>query len=153
MNFRSVPSLCNWANEVFKTRFPAEPTTHSPRFAALDAKEDNTAPGGVLTLTHNCDRSEVHDHDAEKIARTSDRKSIAGRRKFSDFLILTRKKRNRLVPYARALETVNIPIEVSGAGAFGESKEVSALVALLGALADPQDTLTLIAVFRGPLLA
>ena len=151
MNFRSVPVLCDWANEVFRTRFPQEPTTHSPRFAALDAKEDNTASGGVFTLTHTCDRSEVHDHDAEKIATYIRSEVDAGRRKFSDFLILTRKKRNRLVPYARALETLNIPIEVSGAGAFGESKEVSALVALLRALADPQDTLTLIAVLRGPL--
>ena len=36
MNFRSVPQLCEWANEVFQTRFPAEPTAHAPRFAALD---------------------------------------------------------------------------------------------------------------------
>jgi ATP-dependent helicase/nuclease subunit A len=150
MNFRSVPSLCDWANEIFKTRFPAEPTTHSPRFAALDPREDNTASGGVFTLTHNCDRSEVHGQDAEKIATYIRAEVDAGRRKFSDFLILTRKKRNRLAPYARALETLNVPIEVSGAGAFGESKEVSALVALLRALGDPQDALTLIAVLRGP---
>ena len=37
LNFRSAPQLCNWANEVFQTRFPAEPTVHAPRFAALDA--------------------------------------------------------------------------------------------------------------------
>jgi ATP-dependent helicase/nuclease subunit A len=151
MNFRSVPVLCDWANEVFKTRFPSEPTTHSPRFAALDAKENNTASGGVFTLTHSCERSEVHDQDAERIATYIRAEVDGGRRKCSDFLILTRKKRSRIVPYARALEARNIPIEVSGAGAFGESKEVSALVALLRALADPQDTLTLIAVLRGPL--
>src|SRR5262249_23703969 len=107
--------------------------------------------GGVFTLTHTCDRSEVHDHDAEKIATYIRSEVDAGRRKFSDFLILKRKKRNRLVPYARALETLSIPIEVSSAGAFGESKETSVLVALLRALADAQDTLTLIAVLRGPL--
>ena len=73
------------------------------------------------------------------------------RRTFSDFLILTRKKRDRIVPYARALEALNIPIEVSGAGAFGESAEVAALTMLLRALADPQDALALVAVLRGPL--
>ena len=48
-------------------------------------------------------------------------------------------------PYAAALEALNIPIEVSGAGAFGESPEVAALHVLLRALADPQDPLSLIA--------
>ena len=75
----------------------------------------------------------------------------AGRRKFSDFLILTRKKKDRIAPYATALEALNIPIEVSGAGAFGESPEVAALTVLLRALADPQDQLTLVNVLRGPL--
>ena len=82
---------------------------------------------------------------------TSGREVDAGRRKFSDFLILTRKKKDRIAPYAEALEALNIPIEVSGAGAFGESREVAALTMLLRALADPQDQLALVAVLRGPL--
>ena len=40
---------------------------------------------------------------------------------------------------------------MSGAGAFGDSREVQALTVLLRALADPQDPLSLIAVLRGPL--
>jgi len=150
MNFRSVPSLCEWANEVFKTRFPDEPTQHSPRFAPLEPNRDPSTAGGILTITHSCDRSEVLDQDAARIAAFIRNEVDAGRRTFSDFLILTRKKRGRIVPYARALEALNIPIEVSGAGAFGESAEVAALTALLRTLADPQDTLTLIGVLRGP---
>src|SRR5439155_13427947 len=69
----------------------------------------------------------------------------------SDFLILTRKKKDRIGPFADALEALNIPVEVSGAGAFGDSTEVRALTTLLRALADPQDPLSLIAVLRGPL--
>ena len=34
-NFRSVPALCDWANDVFRDRFPHEPTPHAPRFAPL----------------------------------------------------------------------------------------------------------------------
>jgi ATP-dependent helicase/nuclease subunit A len=75
----------------------------------------------------------------------------AGRRRYKDFLILTRKKKERLAPYADALEALNVPIEVSGAGAFGQSQEVEALTVLLRALADPQDALSLVAVLRGPL--
>ena len=151
LNFRSAPQLCNWANEVFQTRFPAEPTVHAPRFAALDASDSNAALGGAFTLTHNCDREALQEQDAEKIATYIRSEVDAGRRRFRDFLILTRKKRDRIAPYAHALKSLNIPVEVSGAGAFGESPEVEALTVLLRALADPQDALSLIAVLRGPL--
>jgi ATP-dependent helicase/nuclease subunit A len=158
-NFRSVPPLCGWANEVFETRFPAEPTPHSPRFAALDphgsrpgsAKAGTPSGEGVFTLTHTCaDYREVLPGDAARIARYIRSEVDANRRKYSDFMILTRRKRDRIAAYAAALEALNIPIEVSGAGAFGESAEVKALTGLLRALADPQDALSLVAVLRGP---
>ena len=89
--------------------------------------------------------------DAKKIAEYIRSEVDAGRRNFRDFLILTRKKKHRIEPYAEALENLNIPVEVSGAGAFGNSREVHALTTLLRALADPLDSVTLIAVLRGPL--
>jgi ATP-dependent helicase/nuclease subunit A len=151
LNFRSAPQLCDWVNEVFETRFPAEPTVHAPRFEALDADTSNKASGGVFTITHTCDREDLQEHDAEKIATYIRSEVEAGRRRFRDFLILTRKKRGRITSYAQALKSLNIPVEVSGAGAFGESAEVAVLTVLLRALADPQDALALIAVLRGPL--
>lgn len=152
MNFRSAPNLCTWANNVFETRFPNEPTLQSPKFAPLDPKEDYKGPaGGVFTLTHAGDKGDVRDADAVKIARYIRAEVDAGRRKFSDFLILTRKKKERLAPYASALEELNVPIEVSGVGAFGESAEVEALTVLLRSLADPQDALALVAALRGPI--
>ena len=42
-------------------------------------------------------------------------------------------------------------MEVSGAGAFAESREVKALALLLRALSDPQDSVSLVGVLRGPL--
>ena len=151
LNFRSAPKLCNWANDVFQTRFPVEPTVHAPRFAPLDADTDKQISGDVCTLTHTCDKGDVQAEDAEQIARYIRSEVDAGRHQFSDFLILTRKKKDRIGPYADALEALNIPVEVSGAGAFGDSSEVQALTVLLRALADPQDPLSLIAVLRGPL--
>jgi ATP-dependent helicase/nuclease subunit A len=153
-NFRAVPALCEFANQVFRARFPAEPTPHSPRFAPLEAKNDasGAADQALFTLTHTCDtRTQVLSDDAEKIARFIRGEVDARRRKFSDFLILTRKKRGRIAPYAEALESLNVPIEVSGGGAFGESAEVKTLTTLLRALADPQDAVVLVAVLRGPL--
>ncbi|WP_348263255.1 UvrD-helicase domain-containing protein [Telmatobacter sp. DSM 110680] len=151
LNFRSVPQLCNWANEVFIGRFPAEPTLYAPRFAPLDADTSNLLSGGVYTITHSCKAQDVQAQDAAKIATHIRAEVDAGRRRFRDFLILTRKKRDRIAPYADALTSLNIPVEVSGAGAFGESTEVEALTVLLRALADPQDAVSLIAVLRGPL--
>src|SRR4029450_2513937 len=98
-----------------------------------------------------CDKDDVQAENAERIARYIRSEVDAGRREFSDFLILPRKKKDRIGPYAHALEALNIPVEVSGAGAFGDSREVQALTVLLRALADPQDPLSLIAVLRGPL--
>src|SRR6185503_4181739 len=85
---------------------------------------------GLFTLTHAGDRSLVLQADAVRIAAYIRSEVDAGRRKFSDFLILTRKKKGRIAPYATALEALNVPIEVSGAGAFGESEEVAALIKL-----------------------
>lgn len=155
MNFRSVPALCGWANTVFAAQFPSSPTVHSPKFAPLDAKNDDgkaraKGAAGLFTISHAGDSRDVPEADAAAIARYIRAEVDAGRRKFSDFLILTRKKRDRIAPYASALEALNIPIEVSGAGAFGESAEVEALTVLLRALADPQDQLTLVNVLRGP---
>ena len=150
LNFRSSPELCQWANQVLQTRFPAEPTIHAPRFASLDADPHKTTTGQVATLTHVCDKDEVHLHNAHAIARYIRGEVDSGQRTFSDFLILTR-KRKHVSHYADALEALNISVEVSGAGAFGTSREVQALTLLLRALADPQDPVALIAVLRGPL--
>jgi ATP-dependent helicase/nuclease subunit A len=157
MNFRSVPALCDWASGVFASLFPAAPTVHSPQFARLDPRVDENAAkpksaAGLFTLKHACaEAKEVPELDAAAIARYIRSEVDAGRRSYSDFLVLTRKKKDRIAPYAAALEALNIPIEVSGAGAFGKSAEVASLTVVLRALADPQDQLTLTNVLRGPL--
>ena len=153
-NFRSVPALCDWANDVFKERFPANSTTHSPQFATLDAhRASDRGVAGVYTLTVPATivQSKVPDDEANRIAQFIRAEVDAGRRLFGDFLILTRKKRSRLLPYVQALESLQVPIEVSGAGAFGESEEVEQLTLLLRALCDPQDSASLVGVLRGPL--
>ena len=124
---------------------------HAPRFAPLDPNPKQAVRAKVCTLTHHCDKNELMETDAERIAAFIRTEVDAGRRRYSDFLILTRKKKNRIAPYAAALEALNIPAEVSGAGAFGESRDVEALTKLLRALADTQDAVALVAVLRGPL--
>ncbi len=151
-NFRSVPALCDWANRVFERRFPAEPTAQAPRFAPLDA-DRQAGPGpaiAVIDLPAAIDATDLPVEEAARIARYIRAEVDAGRREFGDFLILTRRKRG-LRAYADALEAHLVPIEVTGAGAFGQSSEVRALALLLTALADPQDAVALVGVLRGPL--
>ncbi len=153
-NFRSVPALCEWANEVFQQKFPSEATTHSPKFARLEAHRaaGEAVASGVFTLTipASVDQREVPQAEAERIARYIRSEVDAKRRTFGDFLILTRKKRN-LSSYVEALEALHVPVEVSGAGAFGASQEVEQLALLLRVLSDPQDGTSLVGVLRGPL--
>lgn len=151
LNFRSGTNLCAWANEVFEAQFPQEPTPQAPRFAPLDPYPGQKEKGAVCTFTYACDKAaELPALDAGRIAAFIRSEVDAGRRRYADFLILTRKKTGRITPYAAALEALNIPVEVSGAGAFGESVEVEAITQLLRALADPQNQLALVAVLRGP---
>ena len=152
-NFRSVPALCDWANVVFKDRFPSAPTSHAPMFAPLDAERLPVAdvPAiAVLDLPATIDAGDVAMEEASRVARYIRAEVDAKRRKFGDFLVLTRKKKG-LRPYANALEALQVPIEVTGAGAFGESAEVREIALLLGALSDPQDAVALVGVLRGPL--
>ncbi len=152
-NFRSAAELCEWVNDVFSHQFPAAPSTHSPMFARLDpARKDVKGDRGLFTWTtpDTVDKGDIAEHESAGIARFVQAEVTAGRRAFGDFLILTRKRKD-LEIYARAFEDQQIPVEVSGAGAFGESEEVQQLALLLRTLADPQDGVSLVGVLRGPL--
>ncbi len=153
-SFRSVPVLCRWANEVFPTLFPPSPTREQPAFLGLDPvrRDGDETRAGVrqLLLADDLESREVPAADAAAIARVIRAEVDGGRRAFGDFLVLTRRKKN-LPVYARALEDLRIPAEVSGGAAFVASESVAALAALLRALAAPDDGIALVGVLRGPL--
>ncbi|MFA6636485.1 MAG: UvrD-helicase domain-containing protein [Candidatus Omnitrophota bacterium] len=75
---------------------------------------------------------------------------LTGRPIPSDFMILTRAKA-RLHIYARALEKMGIPYEISGGESFGDSEELGEICRLFRCLAEPSDPLNLVTVLRGPL--
>ena len=113
--------------------------------------ESGAVATGIATLTiPYVTASTVAREEASRIARFIKGEVSAGRRKHSSFLIIARQRPN-LGVYAAALEELEIPVEVSGAGMFTSSPDVGALCLLLTAIADPLDSVALVGVLRGPI--
>ncbi|HEX2481887.1 MAG TPA: UvrD-helicase domain-containing protein, partial [Methylomirabilota bacterium] len=153
-SFRSVPALCDWANTVFPRFFPRRATPQQPAFDRLDAYREpgDSRHTGVrqLVVPASVPGRDVSQLSAEVIARFIRAEVDAKRRRWGDFLILTMRKAG-LGPCARALDALEIPVEVSGSGGFTESGAVGVLAGLLRTLADPADGPALLGVLRGPL--
>jgi ATP-dependent helicase/nuclease subunit A len=82
-NFRSVPALCAWANDVFQRRFPAVPTPQAPMFAPLDPARDpvESAPAlATIELPATKDAADVAFEEPAQIARYIQAEVAAGRR-------------------------------------------------------------------------
>ncbi len=154
-NFRSQPGVCALANTVFPPLFARFALPHSPAFEPLDpvrpsAGERDTACVARLTVPADGTSIDRVRQEAERIAAFIHGEVVAGRRRYGDFLVLTRST-PRLGVYAEALDALEVPVEVSGAGAFRLAPEVRALALLLRTLADPLDAVSLVGVLRGPL--
>ena len=149
-----MPALCDWANAVFPRFFPRRATPQQPAFDRLDAYREpgDASRTGVrqLVVPASVPGRDVSQLSAEAIARFIRAEVDAKRRRWGDFLILTMRKAG-LGPCARALDALEIPVEVSGSGGFAESAAVRELAGLLRTLADPGDSPALIGVLRGPL--
>ena len=155
-NFRSLQNLIDYANHTFDPLFADEAP---PRQALCVPMHAHRPPGGQETLARIA-VPDVHGNHAGKVA-AADAELVASairslilspgsQVKPEHCLILLRKK-SRMSEYARALETYKIPYNISGAANIGESAELRDLCLLLTALADPADSLALVAALRSAL--
>jgi ATP-dependent helicase/nuclease subunit A len=150
--FRSGEELCEWVNGVFVEDPPAVATPYQPAFERLDAANTDPAPSPAavrLELSPDLNSREVPFEDAKAIAAYIRSEVDANRRKFGDFLILTRRKKLRMGAYTDGLEAARIPYEVSGSGTLVESEYVQALLTLLHCLTHPSDGIALTGALRG----
>ena len=154
-NFRAVPALTEAANEVFRALLPADADERQAKFAALDAVRSNPGPsGGAFRLLSNAVRNP---EDVARFVRwavdeawpVASEGPTRGAR-FGDFLVLTR-GRDRLDEYARALEAVGAPVDVSGTRSLPISRGLQELRPLLAAVQDPDDSVSVVAFLSGPL--
>jgi ATP-dependent helicase/nuclease subunit A len=166
-NFRSLAAVCEWINPIFKEKFPVEGTQHQPSFERLEPFKILSG-GGVKRISigkvPRNNQKEIAGQDAERIAsfigwalmgnldisRTEEeiKKGETTKAGPGDFMILLRYKAH-LPIYARALEALNIPYQISGGAAFKESVELRQLINLLAAVAEPEDQIALVATLRG----
>jgi ATP-dependent helicase/nuclease subunit A len=153
-NFRSRQGIADLVNATFGDGglFPEHATPHQAAFSPLVVRvKDDPAPcEGVFCydlVVSGSNRSRA-DADAQLLAVWVAKRLEAGDgRKPGDFLILTR-NRKHLDLYARALEERDVPVNVSGAR-VGIETELSELMTLLAALADPEDKVKTVAVLTG----
>ncbi|MBA2566015.1 MAG: UvrD-helicase domain-containing protein [Gemmatimonadetes bacterium] len=149
-NFRSVPVIGRFVDEVFAARFETgTPTPHQAAFAPMNTARPES--GGVYRYDIDAEDGQENlralaERDAEQVATWIARRLREGRSP-QDFLILPFRKM-AVEFYAAALERRGIPVTASGAG-IAVTEELEELTALLRALADPQDEVATMAVLEG----
>ena len=170
-NFRSVPSLTDWNNPIFRDVFPEKKESQfQARFAPLNPfrDEDENLWHGIYKTTIPKMRGNKKDDialfDARRIARFIEwacegnvrlkraaQEIEQGLREpavYSDFLILLRFKENMNL-YARALERRSIPFEITGSDTFSQSEAINHILNLARALREPDNPIHTVAVLRG----
>ena len=153
-NFRSTPPIERLVNTVFQKHFPAQETTYQAAFAPLHVAPNERALQGVMWYDFDpapgggiYSGRRIYAPDAALCAAWIDQRIRSGERKPGDFMVLAYKK-NVLQEYARALEALGIPVQVTG-GSLGVEDDIADLILLLRALGDPDNPVLTLAVLVG----
>ena len=164
-NFRSLPFMQETMKDVFKEILPDKETKYQARYFPLNTVKtiNKDCNSGVMenpiSKVYRDNASEIAKIDAAKIANwikgavnggimLQNDKGEPVRPRYSDFLILTRFKKN-LRLYAKSLELLGIPYDVSGGESFSVSLELNEIFRLFKAIEDERDTVALITTLRG----
>ncbi len=170
-NFRTSGSIVDWVNHAFTHSFPGRASDQSPAYVPLQIGRDDGPDGdlsGVRVLRipkERCRRgSDAVSYEAEFIARfirraldqgltvtRTSRQLEAGKSpqvSAADFMIVTARRAN-LGIYARRLQELGIPHQVTGGGVLNEGCELEALLGGLRAVLQPDDPTALVAALRG----
>jgi ATP-dependent helicase/nuclease subunit A len=170
-NFRTIPPVIDWINGVFDAVFPETASAYQPERKSLQAGRSAVETGDLsgvhvlfLPKEKGKNKGEVAGFEPEFVAHTIRSWLNAGRtiplpkdaaRKDAritpgDILIITHGKK-RLALYARKLDELGIPNQVSGGSSFQLVEELRLLYDCLRAVTDPDNTVALVAVLRGAL--
>jgi len=160
-NFRSVPDVLTWVNEVFGELIADDGDAQPPY---VDLAPHRRAPGtrpSVLVVggpVENRSIGDIRDDESEELARLIRRMRAeeweVGRTeraplRYDDVALLV-PTRTPVGQVERALEGEGIPYRIESRSLVFQTDEVRELLALLAAVDDPADEVALITALRSP---
>jgi ATP-dependent helicase/nuclease subunit A len=163
-NFRSRPGIVDWVNTVFGAMFGEEQSGRQAGYVPLVAYRVGGIPAGelapVIILGHEPveGRAEdVREVQASEVAAAiatmhADEWKIgepAQALRFSDVAVLVR-TRTGLPILEDALRAAGVPYRLESSSLVYESQEVQDLLAILRAVDDPTDALSVVSALRSP---
>ncbi|MBZ9533263.1 UvrD-helicase domain-containing protein [Cytobacillus oceanisediminis] len=159
MNFRTIDTVTNELNHIFKRNLPEQETVYQAAYRPLnsfhkedeqDRRDQKKELSGIKTLTISAEfskKEEIIEEDARNITSTISSLLHQGYHP-RDFMILT-KYNDGMATYAQTLEDSGIAVSISGEVIIGEIREFQELSILLRTFMDPTDTVALLATLRG----
>src|SRR5450759_978858 len=170
-NFRAIEELITWTNTAFAAQFPVAATDESPAYVALDPGREAppaTPLSGARVIEVDpelCKGSEAvagFEDDADAVSRAikvaldsglellRPGQEAASAVEPGDFMVIAYNKK-RLSTYARALQRLGIPHQVTGGTALSEVRELRLLRGCLDAVAQQDNPVALVATLRSEL--
>ena len=167
-NFRATAPLVEWVNATFSDRFPEAPTEVAPAYSPLGVGRVDLRAGelaGLYRLSSTGENKQAILAAEPRILPQTIRHAIDTGRKVprslrehddpdaaqpGDFLIITRNTKN-LSGYARELQALAVPHQVTGGTSLNELPELAMLGTCLRALIRPDDPVALVAALRSEL--
>ncbi|NMA73525.1 MAG: UvrD-helicase domain-containing protein [Bacteroidales bacterium] len=169
-NFRSMNTLGEWFDKVFKNLLPSKADSFQAAFSAVNTLNDDL-PGthsGVKVINIPIEytkKQEILQCDAEYIAKVirnavdgqgikltrTEQETVAGLTEipeYKDFLVLLRYK-DSIDMYSKTLKQYGIPVQLSGGSSLLDVEELKEFIILLKYLKDPENKVLLVAVLRG----
>ncbi len=154
-NFRTQEPILHWVNQTFHSAFSETADEFSPAYVNLEpgkTEQQIEDPQAVTRLLIPEDYSKNDDvmlHESHWIARLI-RAAINEGSEPGDFMIITR-NRSHLSDYARQLEYLEIPHQVTGGSSMNEVPELELLYRCLMVLINPDNPIHTVSVLRSGL--
>ncbi len=155
-NFRSTAAILNPINELFEERHSLlwRSSDYQTRYEPIQAEREDEGGCAVEVWTTNvgANASAGERRRAEGLALAAEVSAMAGSGKtwsYSDVLVLFRSF-SELPTYLRALREAGVPFVVSGGRNFFQRPEIIQAMAVLRAVADPENQVALLAYRRSP---
>jgi ATP-dependent helicase/nuclease subunit A len=169
-NFRSVPQLTEWVNSTFAQVLRSNPGYPSaqPEYSEIQSYRQGTPGPGVVLLYPSVNvgdyrMGELRQAESESVARLitslvdneqwvisdpdEERREQPRKISFRDICLLV-DTRTQIDLYTDALTSQNVPFILDGGREFFQRQEVRDLAAILRALDDPSDEVSLVAALK-----